>query len=69
MRGQRLSAAGLAVLVLSALATPGVRLRPCRTFGALRRSFFKLAKQEFQLLDLAIEFFRVVLVMKASSAS
>jgi len=33
-------------------------VHPCRTFGALRRSFFKLAKQEFQLLDLAIEFFR-----------
>ena len=52
---QRLAAEWLAILALRALATLGIRLRPCRTFAVLRPPLFKLPKDGFQLLDLAVE--------------
>ena len=52
---QRLAAERLAILALRALATLGIRRRPCRTFAVLRHPLFKLPKDELQLLDLAVE--------------
>jgi hypothetical protein len=51
---QRLAAERLAIPALRTLATLGIR-RPCRTFAVLRYPLFKLPKDEFQLLDLAVE--------------
>src|SRR5262249_3600245 len=51
---QRLAAKRLAIPALRALATLGI-LHPCRTFAVLRHPLFKLPKDEFQLLDLAVE--------------